>query len=103
MKLRPNAGFLPALVAGGREQKRKGGPIHMGSENRPCLGSPAFPPATKAERDTFDLRLAWLPMLASAGRPEGEAGEGGDDGASHPESGPSSSASPTDDEGVQPT
>jgi hypothetical protein len=58
--------------------KRKGGPIN-GSENRPFLGSPEpLLPAVAAERDPFDLRVAW-PTFVPAGRPEGETGEGGAD------------------------
>ena len=78
-----NAGFLSAVIAGGREQKRKGGPI-QGSENRrPFLSSPAFPPATKAERDRFDLRHAWLFRLAAD--TDGDAGQGdADDGEPEP-------------------
>jgi hypothetical protein len=77
MTLRPNAGFLPALIAGKGECKGSVGPI---TAPRTVTGpsSPVPFPATKAERDTFDLRLAW-PTFAPAGRPEGEAGEGGAD------------------------
>lgn len=96
MSDKQNAGFLAALIAGGRG---KGAASSSGA----ALALPP-PPATKAERDQFDLRLAWLPMLASAGRPEGGAEEGHDGDLPTPQG----SASPSlpsgeDTDGVQPT